>query len=97
MYKKLYPVIIFFLCVIFLSFTYSSLTFASSTGAESSAINDNNISIGFGYDGTVRLGRYVPINIEYDEGKDFEGKVLIKTATLSGENYRYEYGQDRKR
>ena len=91
MYKKLYPVIIFFLCVIFLSFTYSSLTFARSTGAESSAINDNNISIGFGYDGTVRLGRYVPINIEYDEGKDFEGKVLIKTATLSGENYRYEY------
>lgn len=91
MYKKLYLSILFCLCIICLSYKYSNPAFASSTVLEDSTKKESGINISFAYDGTVRPGRYVPINIEYAKEKDFNGKVLIKTDTLSGENYRYEY------
>ena len=91
MYKKLYLSILFLLCMTCLSYKYANLAFASSTKLEDSMQKESEINISFSYDGTVRSGRYVPINIEYVREKDFNGKVLIKTATLSGENYRYEY------
>ena len=66
-----------------LSYKYANLAFASSTKLEDSMQKESEINISFSYDGTVRSGRYVPINIEYVREKDFNGKVLIKTATLS--------------
>ena len=98
MYRKLYLSILFVLCLMCLSCRYVKHVFAQSMELKSSEKGElgTDIKISFAYEDTVRLGRYVPIHIKYEEKKAFTGKVSIKTTTISEESYRYEYIVDIK-